>query len=803
LIQATLYPVVGRFFQAVLLSRIRGAAMSLFGKVVAYVGNNSIQIDAGQGEQKLRQECPRLLQTDETVVMAFKDRGGAGRDDSFFTTQRVLIRDVRGMTGKAVRHTSIPYHSILAWSVDTPGAMDPDCTLRLWSHGVGRTSIDFVAGQVDIFNIMRHFNWMCLVEGSTGAHVPEGAQATMPQPTPPDKLDKFLGYLGGDACQLDKAQVERELKQDLRLLMEDETVELAFKAGRDSFVMTSKRVLKIDVQGFTGKKVEYLSVLWSQIKMFSVETAGFFDTDAELLLFTDIPGMTRIRQDLRRGKADVLAIQKYFADKLLGMDNTPFSAHAVPMAGVPDYGSDSILAWLGNDSRMIDAQQVNQQYHTNPPILQGSELVEMAFKGRRDLMLFTTKRLLFVDLKAFSGRKVNYVSVPWRTVQCFGVRSAGAWLDKDSEMFIWTNVNDVYWPPKSGDDPPPPPIPRMSFLEIDFQKDRVDLMAIHRYLSERCLRVQAGGYLPPDVPVSPQVMAASPPGSVERFLNWIGDDARLIPAGELELQLRSVNPMIQADEGVGMAYRVGRDMIIFTTKRVIHMDVQGLSGTRIEWKSIPYESLRAFSVQSAGAFDRDAEVRLFTKTYWINGKPGSVFAQDLRKGRCDIMAMQSYLAAQVFGRQDGSVTLPPPLQAAPPEPPKGAEMVLNWIGNDAHEVPADEVDASLHSTVPILQTDEKVEKAYKVGRDMAVFTTKRIVFIDKKAFSGKKIEYMSYPLRYCTAFEVQSAGMITLFLSAHARIYTDIPGASRMEQDFSKGRADIWDVHTQMAKKLL
>ena len=110
-----------------------------------------------------------------------------------------------------------------------------------------------------------------------------------------------------------------------------------------------------------------------------------------------------------------MAIQKFIANKLLGQDTVAASTHAVSAVG-PDTGSGSLFSWLGDDSRMIDAARVNQQFHATPPILQESEHVEMAFKGRRDLTLFTTKRLLFVDLKGWSGHKVNYVSVPWTTV---------------------------------------------------------------------------------------------------------------------------------------------------------------------------------------------------------------------------------------------------------------------------------------------------------------------------------------------------------------------------------------------------
>lgn len=64
-----------------------------------------------------------------------------------------------------------------------------------------------------------------------------------------------------------KAVVEDKLRGSI--LMTDEKVEMAFKCGRDSFIMTNKRILKIDVQGVTGKKVEYMTILWPAIKGFS------------------------------------------------------------------------------------------------------------------------------------------------------------------------------------------------------------------------------------------------------------------------------------------------------------------------------------------------------------------------------------------------------------------------------------------------------------------------------------------------------------------------------------------------------
>merc|ERR1712190_106919 len=128
----------------------------------------------------------------------------------------------------------------------------------------------------------------------------------------------------------------------------------------------------------------------------------------------------------------------------------------------------------------------------------------------------------------------------------------------------------------------------------------------------------------------------------------------------------------------------GRDMLVFTTKRVLLVDVQGLSGKRVEWKSVPYASLRAFSVESAGSWDRDAELKLFGRTYWIDGAPGSVIKQDLRKGRADIIAIQSFIAAQIFGTYDGSTTSA--AQGPVADAPGGINGFLSWMGDHAHEI---------------------------------------------------------------------------------------------------------------------
>jgi hypothetical protein len=343
----------------------------------------------------------------------------------------------------------------------------------------------------------------------------------------------------------------------------------------------------------------------------TVETAGnIIDRDSELTLFFNLPdtattiegfprnSRTRMKIDFRDGKADLFAVQKYVADKLLGADTMPVSKYGSSMAGQADTGSGSFLAWIGDDNRMIDPAEADRKFHTEVPVLQNCETVELAFRGRRDMILFTGKRLVFVDVQGFMGmgKKVEYISIPWKTVAAFSVRSAGSWIDKDSEMCLWLDFDDVFNPRRTNeDDPPPPPIPRRSWIEIDFQKDKVDVIVVHRYLSERCMRVNHKLKLF-DSPVSSQVLAPLPPDTTTNLLDWIGNNAAAIDAEAVDEQFHQ-SGILQEDEHVAFAFKAGRDSLYFTNKRLFVIDVQGMTGKKKEYMSVPLDMIRVWSVE--------------------------------------------------------------------------------------------------------------------------------------------------------------------------------------------------------------
>jgi len=109
-----------------------------------YLGDNSVQADAKAEEAKLKTEFPFLLQEGEQVVFAFLGRGGSGRDSTYFTSCRLLIRDVKGLLGSSAKYTTIPYSAIKAYAVSTAGGgFDSDSELQVWSSGYKKIEIEF------------------------------------------------------------------------------------------------------------------------------------------------------------------------------------------------------------------------------------------------------------------------------------------------------------------------------------------------------------------------------------------------------------------------------------------------------------------------------------------------------------------------------------------------------------------------------------------------------------------------------------------------------------------------------------
>lgn len=83
--------------------------------------------------------------------------------------------------------------------------------------------------------------------------------------------------------------------------------------------------------------------------------------------------------------------------------------------------------------------------------------------------------------------------------------------------------------------------------------------------------------------------------------------------------------MIQGENPV-MAFQTVRDQLVFTNKRIISIDVQGLTGKRKSFGSMPYAKIQYFSIQTPGFLEifPDSELYImftngFTATFEFKG----------------------------------------------------------------------------------------------------------------------------------------------------------------------------------------
>ncbi|PKL00038.1 MAG: cytoplasmic protein [Tenericutes bacterium HGW-Tenericutes-1] len=104
---------------------------------------------------------------------------------------------------------------------------------------------------------------------------------------------------------------------------------------------------------------------------------------------------------------------------------------------------------------------------------------------------------------------------------------------------------------------------------------------------------------------------------------------------------KELSPLLANGETILKAFAVFRDMFIFTNKRLILADKQGLTGSKVEYHSIPYKSITHFAVETAGTFDNDSELKI-----WISGNSTPI--QKEFKKNTNIKDVQTMLANCIF-----------------------------------------------------------------------------------------------------------------------------------------------------------
>jgi len=100
--------------------------------------------------------------------------------------------------------------------------------------------------------------------------------------------------------------------------------------------------------------------------------------------------------------------------------------------------------------------------------------------------------------------------------------------------------------------------------------------------------------------------------------------------------------LLTENEEIELGFKLIRDTFIFTNKRLILVDIQGITGSKTEYKSITYKSISRFSVETAGTFDLEAELKI-----WISSEQMPSITKKFNKS-VNVYDVQKVLAFHVL-----------------------------------------------------------------------------------------------------------------------------------------------------------
>ena len=101
-----------------------------------------------------------------------------------------------------------------------------------------------------------------------------------------------------------------------------------------------------------------------------------------------------------------------------------------------------------------------------------------------------------------------------------------------------------------------------------------------------------------------------------------------------------VDPLLIDGEQAHLAFKGIRDYIVFTSKRIVAVNVQGITGKKKDYTSLPFAKVQSFSLETAGTFDLDAELEL-----WFSGLGRVKFEF---KGNTDVAYLNRLIADHVL-----------------------------------------------------------------------------------------------------------------------------------------------------------
>ena len=123
------------------------------------------------------------------------------------------------------------------------------------------------------------------------------------------------------------------------------------------------------------------------------------------------------------------------------------------------------------------------------------------------------------------------------------------------------------------------------------------------------------------------------------ILNRIIGNADKVSNEELQSKYQR---LLIPEEEIELGFKLLRDTYIFTDKRLILVDKQGVTGSKREYLSLPYKSISRVSLETAGTFDLDAELKIF-----ISSDKTPTVSKKFNKN-IDIYEVQKFLMSKIL-----------------------------------------------------------------------------------------------------------------------------------------------------------
>lgn len=110
-----------------------------------------------------------------------------------------------------------------------------------------------------------------------------------------------------------------------------------------------------------------------------------------------------------------------------------------------------------------------------------------------------------------------------------------------------------------------------------------------------------------------------------------------------ETLVKEYGQLLVQGEEIELGFKLIRDVFIFTNKRLILVEKQGLTSSKVEYKSITYKSITRFSIETAGTFDLEAELKI-----WISSEVQPSIKKQFNKS-VNVYDVHMVLATHILG----------------------------------------------------------------------------------------------------------------------------------------------------------